>query len=102
MVDSENNRVQVFDADGHFLAKWGLRGVGLGEFSQPTAVAVDCNGDVYVADTNNNRVERFNPVSPAATGCWPPAPGLLRWTSRRCCMSACRGPPACSRAARSR
>ena len=42
-----------------------------------TAVAVDCDGDVYVADTNNNRVERFNPVSPFGSGClapglWPP------------------------------
>ncbi len=66
-----------FDSDGHFLAKWGLRGTGLGDFSQPSAIAIDCAGSVYVADTNNNRVERFNPVSPAPTGCqaagsWPP------------------------------
>ncbi len=41
------------------------------------AIAVDCAGDVYVADTNNNRVERFNLAEPAASGClapgsWPP------------------------------
>ena len=44
---------------------------------RPTAIAVDCAGSVYVADTNNNRVQRFNPVAPAPTGCvapgaWPP------------------------------
>jgi hypothetical protein len=66
----------VFDPSGRFLEKWGLRGIGLGEFSQPSAIALDCNGDVYVADTNNNRVERFDLVAPA-TGClapggWPP------------------------------
>jgi len=77
VVDSENNRVEVFDADGRFVEKWGERGIGPGEFSQPTAIAVDCNGDVYVADTNNNRVERFNLVSPSGGGClapgeWPP------------------------------
>ena len=69
VVDSENNRVEVFDSDGHFLEKWGERGIGPGEFSYPTAIAVDCNGDVYVADTNNNRVERFDPVSPSGSGC---------------------------------
>jgi hypothetical protein len=77
VLDSKNNRVEVLTPDGHFLEKWGERGIGPGEFSEPTAVAVDCSGDVYVADTNNNRVERFDPVSPFGNGClapgsWPP------------------------------
>jgi DNA-binding beta-propeller fold protein YncE len=86
VVDSENNRVQAFAGDGALvapvgvgalIAKWGLRGTGYGEFSQPSAVAVGCEGDVYVADTNNNRVERFEPLAPAGYGCaplaaWPP------------------------------
>ena len=78
--------------------------VGPGEFSQPTAIAVDCDGDVYVADTNNNRVERFDPVSPAGAGCLRRRqPGRRRWTSRRCCTSACRAAPAVlARGARSR
>jgi hypothetical protein len=77
VVDHEHDRIEVFDSGGRFLAKWGLRGAEPGEFSKPTAVAVGCAGEVYVADTNNNRVERFDPVSPAPTGClapdgWPP------------------------------
>jgi tripartite motif-containing protein 71 len=77
VADSENNRIVVFEADGRFLEKWGLRGTAPGELSQPSALAVDCNGDVYVADTNNNRVQRFNLVAPAAGSClapgsWPP------------------------------
>ena len=77
VLDGENNRVEVFDSAGRFVEKWGLRGIGLGEFSKPSAIAVDCAGAVYVADTNNNRVERFDPVSPAPAGCiaqsaWPP------------------------------
>ena len=64
--------------------QWGVRGFGIGEFSQPTAVAVDCNGDVYVADTNNNRVERFNLGSASGPAASPRAPGRRRWTSRRC------------------
>jgi tripartite motif-containing protein 71 len=81
VVDSQNNRVQVFTPEGRFLYKWGLRGVGLGAFSQPTAIAVGCEGDVYVADTNNNRVQRFQMDAPTGSGClaagtWPPPPNV--------------------------
>jgi tripartite motif-containing protein 71 len=76
-LDTKNNRVQVLDAQGRGIAKWGLRGIAPGDFSQPSAIAVGCEGAVYVADTNNNRVQRFNLASPAPTGClapgsWPP------------------------------
>jgi hypothetical protein len=77
VVDSENNRVQVFSPDGAFLGKWGTRGIGPGQFSQPTQIAIGCDGAAYVADTNNNRVERFALASAAGSGClatasWPP------------------------------
>ncbi len=76
-LDAKNNRVQVLDAEGRVLAKWGLRGIAPGYLSQPSAIAVGCDGAVYVADTNNNRVQRFNLASPAPGGClapgaWPP------------------------------
>ncbi|MFI5371465.1 MAG: T9SS type A sorting domain-containing protein [Candidatus Eisenbacteria bacterium] len=38
---------------------WGNLGTALGQFDQPEAVAIDGNGDVYVADMNNNRVQKF-------------------------------------------
>ncbi|WP_306220734.1 hypothetical protein [Cohnella sp. WQ 127256] len=34
-------------------------GTGLGEFNSPQAVAVDTAGNVYVADTDNNRIQMF-------------------------------------------
>ena len=56
--------------DGRWLSGWGnCAAPGSAQFSQPTAMAVGCEGNVYVADTNNNRVERFNPCSRRATGC---------------------------------
>ena len=96
VVDRENNRVQEFDSEGRFLAKWGTRGVGPGEFSQPSAIAVDCNGDVYVADTNNNRVERFNPVIPAVDRL--PGAGSVATPAGRGAdgqRERCHSPPAC-------
>jgi DNA-binding beta-propeller fold protein YncE len=32
-----------------------------GEFDNPRAIAVDSAGNIYVADTNNNRVQKFFP-----------------------------------------
>jgi len=43
-----------------FVTKWGTPGSGLGQFNEPTSVAVDKNGNVYVADTNNNRIQKFD------------------------------------------
>lgn len=39
----------------------GGRGAGNGKFNSPTGIAVDGNGNVLVADTDNGRIERFSP-----------------------------------------
>jgi DNA-binding beta-propeller fold protein YncE len=39
----------------------GGRGAGKGEFDSPTAMAVDPNGNILVADTGNGRIEKFSP-----------------------------------------
>ena len=66
VVDTGNDTVVVFDADSFKI----LRNIGKpsrkhtatdpGSFSLPTNVAVDSEGDVYVTDTFNNRVEIFD------------------------------------------
>jgi phosphodiesterase/alkaline phosphatase D-like protein len=38
----------------------GTAGSGNGQFNQPHGVAVDGHGDVFVVDTNNNRVQEFS------------------------------------------
>jgi DNA-binding beta-propeller fold protein YncE len=40
----------------------GGRGTGKGEFDSPTGIAVAPNGNVFVADTNNGRIEKFSPT----------------------------------------
>jgi tripartite motif-containing protein 71 len=69
VVDSSHNRIQKFDPNGSFITAWGRHGSELGEFSfgssqDPTqppggGIAV-AGGYVYVADSANNRIERFN------------------------------------------
>lgn len=66
VVDTAKDQVLVFDADNYKL----LRSIGTtgkkhtltdpGNFSLPTNVAVDSDGNVYVTDTLNNRVESFD------------------------------------------
>lgn len=43
-----------------FLFEWGEAGAGNGQFSAPTGIAVDSAGDVYVADTANHRIQKFD------------------------------------------
>jgi sugar lactone lactonase YvrE/alpha-tubulin suppressor-like RCC1 family protein len=60
VADTENNRIEEFDAEGGYLAKFGAKGVANGQFNRPSAIAVDPSGDVWVADEDNNRIQEFN------------------------------------------
>ena len=45
---------------GIFLTNWGSLGSGDGEFNTPSGVAVDGSGNVYVADRQNARIQKFD------------------------------------------
>jgi DNA-binding beta-propeller fold protein YncE len=55
-----NSRVVKFSKDGKYLAEWGKKGTGEGEFNLPHAVRTDDRGRVYVGDRENNRVQVFD------------------------------------------
>ena len=56
-----NSRVLKFARDGRFLHEWGKKGSGEGEFNLPHSVVLDGEGQVYVADRENNRIQVFTP-----------------------------------------
>jgi hypothetical protein len=55
-----NNRVAKFDKDGKFLKAWGQTGTENGQFSGVRSIAIDAQGNVYVADVGNNRIQVFD------------------------------------------
>ena len=60
VADTENHRVQVFDKDGTFIAKFGTNGSGNGQFTLTSDIAFSPSGDIYVTDKSNDRIQRFN------------------------------------------
>jgi DNA-binding beta-propeller fold protein YncE len=45
--------------DHHFKGMWGSSGTGDGQFCRPLGIAVDSDGNVYVADSGNHRIQKF-------------------------------------------
>lgn len=55
-----NSRVVKFSKDGTYLYEWGKFGNKQGEFNIPHGIDLDKNGNVYVADRENNRIQKFD------------------------------------------
>ena len=49
----------AFTASGEKIRSFGTPGSGRGQFKDPRGVAVDGEGNIFVADTGNNRIQKF-------------------------------------------
>jgi sugar lactone lactonase YvrE len=49
--DRSNNRIEIFDQEGNFLAEWK-------QFSRPSGLYIDRNDVLYVADSESESVSR--------------------------------------------
>jgi sugar lactone lactonase YvrE len=56
----KSDRLVKFDRTGKFIAEFGRKGTGPGEFDQPHALAFDSKGRLFVADRSNNRIQIFD------------------------------------------
>jgi len=64
VADYGYSRIQSFDANGTFLRSWGEFGSAdnstIPQLDRPQGMAIDSNGYIFVADTYNSRVQRFD------------------------------------------
>lgn len=66
VADTWNHRIEKFGSNGNFLLQWGTFGDGVKEpltptqFYGPRAIAVDPDGNLWVTDTGNKRVLKFD------------------------------------------
>ncbi len=72
VANTRNNRLDEFGSDGSGpLRTLGHRvGGGSATFNWPMDVVFDSNGHMYVADTNNNRIQAFTVTSTGITSLW--------------------------------
>lgn len=66
VADTENHRIQHLAPDGAVLNSWGSFGASTesstapnGSFNEPWGIGLGPEGSVYVADTWNNRIQKF-------------------------------------------
>ena len=59
ILETENDRIAVFQLSGAFVTSFGKKGKGRGEFNSPKGIVFDCSGFLYVCDWWNDRVQLF-------------------------------------------
>lgn len=63
-VSSLNDRVQCFSTEGKFLFGLGGSGNDPGQFIHPHGMAFNSHGHLYVADSGNQRIQKFEIPQP--------------------------------------
>jgi DNA-binding beta-propeller fold protein YncE len=56
---ARDSQIRIYSPDGSLLRSFGRTGAGIGEFNSPAGLWIDGTNRLYVADTNNGRVQVF-------------------------------------------
>jgi DNA-binding beta-propeller fold protein YncE len=68
ITDPSIGQIEVFGQDGRPLYRFGQTGQETGQFNGPEGLWIE-SGCLYVADTNNRRVQEFRINGQGASGC---------------------------------
>jgi sugar lactone lactonase YvrE len=58
--DYDNDWIWKYDASGNFVARFGSNGTGPNQFKGPRGMALDASDNIYIADANNNRIQKMD------------------------------------------
>jgi hypothetical protein len=61
IADGGTNRIVKYDLSGHYLYGWGAPGGLSGQFNGPHSITTDQEGNLYLAEVFNGRVQKFRP-----------------------------------------
>ena len=61
IADGSTAKIIKFDLDGHYLYSWGSQGDWPGALWNVHGMSVDPDGNLYLAEVNNGRAEKFRP-----------------------------------------
>jgi len=65
IADGGTNRIVKYDLSGNYLYGWGTGGAPWGQFNGPHSLTVDQEGNLYIAEVFNGRVQKFRPKAGA-------------------------------------
>ena len=80
-VDGMTNKVLKYDLEGHLKYAWGTQGSFDGGMSSPHGMSVDQEGNLYIADFFNQRVQKFQPRKGADKSRLIPRP--IAWPAKK-------------------
>ena len=60
LVDRNGGRIIILGSDGSYLGRLSAMGWKEGLLNYPSQICLNDNGEIFVADTNNNRVQIFS------------------------------------------
>jgi len=83
VANVNSNEIKKFkiidDKNWELVLKWGKEGEGQGEFNQPSGICLDKYGNLFVADSYNGRIQKFDAngkyiteINYSKTGFWRP------------------------------
>jgi sugar lactone lactonase YvrE len=59
-VDTQNNRIKVYELDGTFVESIGTTGSDSGQLNFPRTILFDSNGDYYVSQSVASKIQKFD------------------------------------------